>query len=108
MTRKSQVELESPAKVYQLDAVDAKVDRALELLSTISQQTAGVVSQTQLQEVKKELVQYVDDEVLDAKNSVIEKFSPMQKALNKFVWLVVGGIVAVVTQAVIIFVIVKG
>lgn len=105
---KSQKESEQPAKVYQLDAVEAKVDDALKKLDIIVTQTSGVVSQTQLHDAIKEVKEYTDNEIADAKQSVLDKFTPMQKAINKFVWLIVGGVVAVITQAVIIYVIAKG
>ncbi len=108
MAAKNQTELEQPAKVYQLDAIEVKVDQALKTLDMIANQTAGVVSQLQLQDAIKEIKAYTDNEVADSKQSIMDKFTPMQKAMSKFVWLVVGSLTAAVIQAVIIYVIAKG
>lgn len=96
--RLSQEEMEQPAKVYQVIAVADKVDEALEKLKTIVDQTTGVVTQAQLTETKLELKKYIDDEVADAEKRVIDKFSPMQKALNKGVWVIIGIVASVITQ----------
>lgn len=105
---KTQAELESPAKVYQLDALDEKVERVLVAVDVITQQTSGVVTQAELKDLKKELIKYVDEEVADSETRTTEKFSPMQKALNKFVWLVVGAVVSVFINAATIIAILRG
>lgn len=63
MVAKSQAELEQPAKVYQLNAVETKLDTALDKLKTIVDQTAGLVTTNQLEDAKKIAKEYVDEEI---------------------------------------------
>lgn len=53
-SQKSQAESEAPAKVYQLDAVDRKVDQALGMLEKITASVDGVVNNAQLEARLKE------------------------------------------------------
>ena len=63
MANKTQTELEQPAKVYQLNAVENKLDHALKQLDTIVNQTSGLATTQQLEEVKKITKEYTDDEI---------------------------------------------
>lgn len=57
--RRPQDESEQPAKVYQLDAVENKVDTAIGKLDAILKQTSGVVTRKQMED-------YVQKEINDA------------------------------------------
>lgn len=62
---KSQAELEQPAKGYELQAVDAKVDTVLDQLKTIVNQTAGLATLAQLEAVKQDLKEDIAEAVKD-------------------------------------------
>lgn len=95
------MELEQPAKVYQLDALENKVNDVLNKLDTVITQTSGVVTQEQLNATKKELKEYIDEELRAGEERTGLKYDPMQNNLTWFVRLVVGQIVVVVVGAII-------
>jgi len=95
--RKTQDELEQPAKVYQLDAVESKVDIVLVKLDELSQKTSGLVTQTQLETRMSDEVQKIHLE-----------YQPMKKNLSRFTWLAVGEGVAIVGQVILLWIISKG
>lgn len=98
MTSKSQDEQEQPAKVYQLDALSNKMDGMKEQLNTILRQTAGLATVAQLEAVKTNFKEKLDDAIKD----VHAEYSPTLKR-NKALWTLVGGLVfTIVAQAVIL------
>lgn len=92
---RSQQELEQPAKMYQLNAVETKVDTALKMLDTIVTQTAGLVTADQLAALKLELENKIAAEIKD----VHKEYSPMKKNLGWFVKLVIANVTAIVIVA---------
>jgi len=91
MPSKSQTELEQPAKVYQLDAVEQKVDQVLLEVGKISQNTAGVVTNIQLESRLEKLEKDIHDAV-DA------KYGPIKSGA----WYVVGAVLLGVGMQVIL------
>lgn len=95
-TGKSQSELEQPAKVYQLEALESKVSDALVKLDTIITQTKGVVTQEQLDSAKNELKKHTEEKVKESEKKIHLRYSPMQDNLKWFVRAVIGqGIVII-------------
>lgn len=91
MTGKSQNELEQPAKVYQLDAVENKVDLALGKLDQIVSSIDGVVTNIQLESRLKKMEE-------DIKSDVDIKYGPIKNGA----WVVLGAVVlGIVTQIVL-------
>lgn len=97
MVNKTQEELEQPAKVYQLNAVENKVDNALVKLDTLINQTSGLVTKAQMDAAIKEEVDKIHLE-----------YRPLKNNLTKFVWLLVASVLGIIAQAVIIYVIATG
>jgi hypothetical protein len=92
MAVRTQQESEQPAKVYQLDAVESKVDAALNKLDTVITQTRGLVTETQLSAVKKEMEEYVDSEI----SKVHLEYRPTKRNAAWLVKLVIGQIVTLI------------
>ena len=90
MTGKSQQELEQPAKVYQLDAVDAKVNDVLTKLDTVINQTRGVVTAEQLVTTRKEILEEVSKKIEASEKSINLKYGPMKSNLTWFTRLVIS------------------
>lgn len=91
MSSKSQQDLEQPAKVYQLDAVETKVDQLLAEVKSISQSVNGVITNSQLE---ARLQQFKED----INNDVDLKYGPIKNGA----WFVVGAvIVGVIAQVVL-------
>lgn len=111
MAKKSQQELELPAKVYQVDAVEVKVDRALSILENIEKQTTGVVTQTQMKEAIEEALkqskEYADDKIGDLKLIVYKDFGPMKRHLGKIAWGFIMSFIGIVVQGFIIWLITR-
>lgn len=100
MAGKSQQELEKPAKVYQVDAVETKVDQALALLQTISAQTTGVINQTQLDTAIAEVLKEAKDHTNNEVKLVNADYGPLKRTIVKFAWIIITAIVAQVGVAV--------
>jgi hypothetical protein len=95
---KTHTELEQPAKVYQLEALDAKLETIGTQLKTIVNQTAGLATVTQLQKLEQ------DDKarLAEAVKDIHAEYRPTLKR-NKALWGLVGAIaVLVVGQAILI------
>lgn len=58
---KSHTELEQPAKVYQLEALDAKLETIGGQLKTIVNQTAGLATLAQLEAVKIDYKEKIEE-----------------------------------------------
>lgn len=89
-TRKSQSELEQPAKVYQLDALESKVNDVLVKLDTVITQTKGVVTQEQLDTVKKDIYKEIAEKIEESESRIGLKYDPMQDNLKWFIRAVIG------------------
>lgn len=91
MTRKSQQDLEQPAKVYQLDAVEVKVDQALAKLDQIANSVNGVTTrievETMIEVSKKEIKEDVTEQIA----KIHLEYGPTKKG----VWWVISSIGAV-------------
>lgn len=77
---KSHTELEQPAKVYQLEALDAKLETIGTQLRTIVNQTAGLATTAQLEAVKQDY----KDRIAEAVKDVNAEYRP---TLKKTGWL---------------------
>jgi len=88
MVSKSQEELEQPAKVYQLNTVEGKVDEALRKLDGIAKSISGVVTTTQLEGRLKEFETEQDTKLESLEKRIHLKYEPTYKG----VWWVVGAI----------------
>jgi hypothetical protein len=80
MAARTQDESEQPAKVYQLDAVDRKVDDINGKLDTLLQQTTGLVTTNQLSQTERELRDKIKEEV----DKIHLEYGPMKKDLKWF------------------------
>ncbi len=80
MTKKTQSELEQPAKVYQLEAVDAKLTTVIEKLNTIANQTAGLVTLAQLDAA----IKAQDERVKEAEDKIHLTYGPVKDNLTWF------------------------
>lgn len=95
---KSQAELEQPAKVYQLQALDSKLDIIGNQLKTVVNQTAGLATNAQLEAVKADYKEKIAEAVKDMR----AEYTPTLKR-NKALWGLVGLLlVAIVGQAILI------
>lgn len=105
MTRKTQNELESPAKVYQLDAVESKVDNVLNKLEEVLQQTKGVATtadvKLSMDEAVKESKEYTDGEV----KKVHLTYGPMKANLTWFTRAVIGQGIVIALQFILAIII---
>lgn len=85
---KTQDELEQPAKVYQLNAVETKVDQLLSEVKQIAQSINGVVTNTQL-EARLEKFEK------DLKEDIATEYGPIKKGA----WVVLAAVVlGIITQ----------
>lgn len=109
MSKRSQAESESPAKMYQLDAVENKVDQVIGQLKVVIDNTSGLVTQLQLEEARRDFKDIIveleadfDDKLDTQKNQVDLKYGPVLRQ-NKALWALVGtAVVAIIVQAIII------
>lgn len=100
---KTQAELEAPAKVYQLDALDTKVSDALKKLDTILDGISGVATTEYVDakikvakdDIIKDLKQYVDDE----NEKIHLEYRPIKKGALWFAGVIVVAMVGVVVTA---------
>lgn len=97
MVNKTQEELEQPVKGYQLATVEAKVDSMNLKMDTLLSQTSGLVTVAQL-----------DAAIKTSEEKIHLEYRPLKKNLSKFIWLLISGIVTVIVQGVIIYVIATG
>jgi len=85
MSAKSQNELELPAKVYQVDAVERKVDEALGKLDVIARSVSGVVTETQMEtrikEVRTEIEKDFDVKIKSEIKAINLKYGPTYKGI---------------------------
>lgn len=90
---KKQEELEQPAKVYQLLAVEVKVDQALTKLDQIVSSVEGVVTNIQLEARIRELKTEIATEIADEIEKVHLEYGPTKKGAWWLGGIVVTGIV---------------
>lgn len=79
--RKSQQELEQPAKVYQLDAVEGKVDQALAKLDTITQSIQGIVTPIQMEAAIKSAKSEMEEKIRNDIEAIHLKYNPTYKGI---------------------------
>lgn len=103
MPGRSQVESEQPAKVYQLDAVDKKVDDVLVKIDQLLSQTSGLVTVTQLSITEKGLQDKIDEEV----EKIHLKYGPTQRNASWLMRALIVEGIAIVGQAIILWMIAK-
>lgn len=101
MTRRPQDESEQPAKVYQLDAVENKVDQAITKLDTILNQTSGLVTVSQLSTTERQLKDQIEEEV----EKIHLKYGPLKRNVSWFIKVAVVQGLAIIGQAIILFII---
>lgn len=98
MAGASQQELEQPAKVYQLNAVETKVDTALLKLDALLTQTSSLISVAQLDAAKAEIRFEIAEEI----KKIHLTYGPMKKNLGWFVKLVIGAVVGIIIQGAVL------
>ncbi len=91
--KRSQTESEQPAKVYQLDAVESKVDRALDMLDTLIRNTSGLVSEARLDKVKEEIDESVDEKIKESEKKIHLEYRPFKIAAYWLAGIVVTALV---------------
>jgi len=97
----TQDELEKPAKVYQLNAVESKVDQALTLLNTLVIQTNGLITSSQLECAKKEIY----DKMATDKTEIDLKYGPLKKNITWFSRAMIVEGIAIIGQGVLLFIV---
>jgi hypothetical protein len=109
---KTQTELESPAKVYQLIAIETKVDSLFEVVKKIEANTTGVATvgyvAGAIEKVEDELRKYIDKEISDTVVNIHAKYEPMQKEHEWVKYTVIGGIALQLIVAGILYLVTKG
>lgn len=95
--KKTQQESEQPAKVYQLDALEAKVDVVIGKLDEIKNNTAGLVSQSQLESTKLSL----ESKIKEAEEKIHLEYRPLKKNIAWFLKAMVIEGIAILGQIVI-------
>lgn len=101
MAHRSQGESEQPAKVYQLDAVESKVDVALEKLDALLTQTSGLVTTGQLSAAEKILRESINEEV----EKIHLEYRPMKRNVTWFTRVIIGEGIAIIAQVILILII---
>lgn len=100
MATKSQQESEAPAKVYQLDAVDKKVDDALTKLDTIIRSIDGVATvnyvDTAIKTAKEDITIEVKELVKNEVKIINTEYRPIKKGALWFAGIIVTAMVGVV------------
>lgn len=106
-SQKTQAESEAPAKVYQLDAVDRKVDQALSMLDKIVASVDGVVNNAQLETRMKELAEEFDEKLDEQKKEFKKALENEVKSIHlKYnptytgIWWVVGSVATLLLASV--------
>lgn len=94
MARRTQQESEQPAKVYQLDAVEGKVDNMNDKLDKLLQQTSGLVTTGQLSQAEKEVREKIKEEV----DKINLEYGPMKRNADWLFKTVVGLILAALIE----------
>lgn len=91
--KRTQAESEQPAKVYQLDAVESKVDRALDLLDTVVRNTSGLVSETRLSQVVDKVNEETDEKIAESEKKIHLEYRPFKTAAYWLAGIVVAGLI---------------
>lgn len=102
--KKSQSELEQPAKVYQVDAVEVKVDTVLDQLDTILKRTNGLVTSHQLQIIKEGLEKDIVENVKD----IHAEYRPKFQRTEWLYKIVIGETISLLATAIIVIFLTKG
>lgn len=93
-TSKSQKESEQPAKVYQLDAVNAEITNfkreVTQKLDTLIKQTSSVVTEARLEVATKD----IKDDITDYVKTEIEKVHLTYGPIKNGAWWLVGIVAA--------------
>lgn len=97
MAARTQTESEQPAKVYQLDAVDKKVDEALGKLDTLLTQTGNLVTPSQLEAAELRMEEKLMEEV----KKIHLTYGPMKRNISWLLRTVIGQIVGLVVVAIV-------
>lgn len=97
-SRRTQIELEAPAKVYQLDALDTKIDGIINQLGIIERQTANTVTVAQMEERLKEYEVDMKEHVANEVKLIHSEYKPIKNGA----WIVVSAVVlGIVAQVVL-------
>jgi len=94
-----QSELEKPAKVYQLNALEAKVDQVLTELKTIKDQTCGVVTCVQLDKFELKM----DEKIAEEVKKIHLCYAPLKSNLKWFYRILVVGVIGIISQIIVIY-----
>lgn len=92
-SRKTQAELEQPAKVYQLEAVAKDVIDIKAILGVIKDQTSGLVSNAQLEISEKKQEGYTDKAVKEAISKVHLEYRPFKNGAYWFASIIILAVV---------------
>lgn len=84
-------------------ATDAKVDQALAKLDTLLNQTSSLVTLAQLEVVKSDLKAILDDEI----EKVHLEYAPLKKNITWFIRALILEGIAIIGQAIIIYLIAR-
>lgn len=99
MVGKTQQESEQGVKVYQLDAVESKVDSIQSDVKLLLIQTSTFVTASQLEANRLEAIKYADN----IAKEVDLKYEPMKKNLTWFTRTTIGLAIGVVVQGIVLF-----
>lgn len=91
--KRSQSESEQPAKVYQLDALESKIDTVLAMQDTILKNTTGLVSEARLTQVKEEIDKDTDEKIAESEKKIHLEYRPFKTAAYWLAGIVVAGLI---------------
>jgi len=91
----SQSELEQPAKVYQLVSVEDKLDKALEKLDQVANQTSNNMTVAQFAVEKKAMEDDFDQKLGNLAKSIHLEYRPIKRGAIWFASIVVAALVGV-------------
>lgn len=96
MTVKTQTELEKPAKVYQLNAVEAKVDLLLKGQDELIKNTSELVTKKELEESEKNITDTVTKYVDSSIEKVHLEYRPVKSAAIWFAGIIIVAVVGLI------------
>lgn len=91
--KRTQAESEQPAKVYQLDAVESKVDRALDMLDTVVRNTSGLVSETRLAQALEKVDEETNEKIIESEKKIHLEYRPFKTAAYWLAGIVVAALI---------------
>lgn len=104
-TRKSQTELERPAKVYEVMALESQIKSLNEQLQRMNNNMETLLLKSETQITPQQLAENLaavrisfDKEIKDTEERIHLEYGPIKKANSRLLWLVAAAAVSLVGQ----------